>query len=132
MILKRHQFESIIKHCLEELPNEACGLLVGKEGRVERVYHLTNADHSPVSYRLDPQEQYQVFMEMEKRGWELLGIYHSHVAAPPYPSASDIKQAYYPEALYLIVSLADRENPQARAFHIVEGQVTEAEFVVEE
>lgn len=129
--LTRQQAEEIIAHAQAELPNEACGLLGGKEGRVEKVYRLSNADHSPVTYRLDPEEQYRAMMDMEERGWDIVAIYHSHVAAPAYPSATDVEKAYYPDSFYLIISLADRERPVLRAFRILEGEIEEVELVIE-
>jgi len=139
--LTAEQAEEMVQHALAEYPNEACGLLAGKacpepcpersrrgsrrDGRVEKVYPMTNADHSPVTYRLDPEEQYRAFMEIEKEGWELLAIYHSHSHAPAYPSAADLERAFYPDSLYLIISLADRARPIIRAFRIVEGMIGE-------
>jgi proteasome lid subunit RPN8/RPN11 len=92
---------------------------------VEKVYPMTNADHSPVTYRLDPEEQVRAFVEIEEEGWELLAIYHSHSHSPAYPSATDLELAFYPDALYLIISLADRAKPIIRAFRIVEGMIEE-------
>ncbi len=123
--LTEEQAEAIIRHARREYPNEACGLLAGRDGRVEKVYPLTNAEHSPVTYRLNPEEQFRVFTEMEEKGWELLAIYHSHTHSPAYPSATDLELAFYPEALYLIISLADPARPALRAFRIVEGAVGE-------
>ena len=145
LYLTNEQAEGMIRHAQREYPNEACGLLAGeacselvpsrvegrnrresrKGGRVEKVYPMTNADHSPVTYRLDPEEQYRAFMEIEEEGWELLGIYHSHGHSPAYPSATDLELAFYPDSLYLIISLADRARPILRAFRIVEGTVEE-------
>jgi proteasome lid subunit RPN8/RPN11 len=131
LYLTNKQAEEMIQHALAEHPNEACGLLAGKAcpeqgrraGRVEKVYQMTNADHSPVTYRLDPEEQYRTFMEIEEEGWELLAIYHSHSHSPAYPSATDLELAFYPDSLHLIISLADRDQPTIRAFRIVEGVV---------
>ena len=123
--LTNEQAEEMIQHALAEHPNEACGLLAGKDGRVEKVYQMTNAEHSPVTYRLDPEEQYRAFMEIEEEGWELLAIYHSHSHSPAYPSATDLELAFYPDSLYLIISLADRARPIIRAFRIVEGMIEE-------
>jgi len=119
------QVEEMIRHARREYPNEACGLLAGKDGRVEKVYQMTNAEHSSVTYRLDPEEQYRAFTEIEEEGWELLAIYHSHGHSPAYPSATDLELAFYPDSLYLIISLADRAKPTIRAFHIVEGMIEE-------
>ena len=123
--LTNEQAEEMIQHALAEHPNEACGLLAGKDGRVEKVYQMTNAEHSPVTYRLDPEEQYRAFMEIEEEGWELLAIYHSHSHSPAYPSATDLELAFYPDSLYLIISLADRARPIIRAFRIVKGMIEE-------
>jgi proteasome lid subunit RPN8/RPN11 len=86
---------------------------------------MTNIEHSPVTYRLDPEEQYRAFKEIEERGWELLAIYHSHIASPAYPSARDLELAFYPDSLYLIISLMDMARPVIRAFKIVDGIVEE-------
>ena len=128
--LTNEQAEEMIRHAREEYPNEACGLLAGVEGRVEKVYRMTNAAHSPVTYRLDPEEQYRAMMDMEERGWDIVAIYHSHVASPAYPSATDVEMAYYPDSFYLIVSLANRERPVLRAFRIVEKRIEEVELVI--
>jgi len=138
--LTEEQAEEMIRHARREYPNEACGLLAGKacpeqsrrDGRVERVYQMTNAEHSPVTYRLDPEEQYRAFMEIEEEGWELLAIYHSHGHSLAYPSATDLELAFYPDSFYLIISLADPERPMLRAFRIAEGEIEEVEVRVEE
>jgi proteasome lid subunit RPN8/RPN11 len=128
--LTEEQSKEIIQHALEEYPNEACGLLAGKNGRVEKVYRMTNVEHSPVTYRLDPEEQYRAFVEIEERGWELLAIYHSHIASPAYPSARDLELAFYPDSLYLIISLMDRARPVIRAFKIVNKAIEEKKVVI--
>jgi len=130
--LRREHWEKIIQHAKNEYPNEACGLLGGREGRVEEVYALTNVESSPTGYRLAPEEQFRVMKELEEKGWELVGIYHSHIDFPAYPSPVDVRWAFYPESSYLIISLADRERPVARAFRIVEGKVEEEALVIEE
>jgi proteasome lid subunit RPN8/RPN11 len=125
LYLTNEQAQEMIRHAQREYPNEACGLLAGRDGRVEKVYWMTNADHSPVTYRLDPEEQFGIFMEIEAEGWELLAIYHSHSHSPAYPSATDLEWAFYPGSLYLIISLANRTQPIIRAFRIVEGMIEE-------
>ncbi len=120
--------EAMISHAKQELPNEACGLLAGRDGRVEHFYAMRNADDSPVTYRLDPTEQLQVFNELEEKGWELLGIFHSHTHTQAYPSETDRRQAFYPEAHYVLVSLANRDAPDLRAFVIDDGKVDEQEL----
>jgi proteasome lid subunit RPN8/RPN11 len=119
--------DRMVEHAVAELPNEACGLLAGEDGSFVRFYPMTNADHSPVTYRLDPQEQIRVFNEIEDRGWQLGGIVHSHTHSEAYPSPTDRGQAFYPEAYYVLVSLADPESPVIRGFTIRDGEVEEQE-----
>ncbi len=130
LILTRRQMEEIMAHVMEELPNEACGLLAGQGGRVEKVYPLPNVERSPHAFRADPEAQFRAMEEMEEKGWDIVGIYHSHPSFPPYPSARDIEMAYYPEAVYLIISLQDPQRPQFRAFSLARGQPEEVEVEV--
>ena len=94
------------------------------------LYRARNAAASPLRYEIDGLEQYRIQMEIEDRGWDLGAIYHSHTRSAPYPSQTDINLAFYPEALYLIVGVADSE-PELRAFRIVDAHVHEVEIEVE-
>jgi len=125
LILKKSDLQAVFEHCDREYPNEACGILSGKEGRVEKIYRMTNAERSPSFYVMDPQEQFRVMKEMRQAGQELVGIYHSHTGGRAYPSATDVDLAYYPEAVYLIISLLDKKNPMARGFRIRERKISE-------
>jgi len=128
MELDRVFFEEMVEHGLAAFPNEACGLLAGKEGRPVRFFPMTNRDASPVSYRLDPKEQLRAFDEMDEQGWDLLAIFHTHTHSEAYPSETDRRQAFYPEAAYLVMSLSDRANPELRAFRIVDAEISEEEL----
>jgi [CysO sulfur-carrier protein]-S-L-cysteine hydrolase len=129
--LPRAFADAIVEQARREHPNEACGLMAGSDGVASRIYPMTNAERSPVLYRLEPHEQLRVFNEIEDEGLELVAIYHSHTRSPAYPSATDVSLAYYPEAVYLIVSLADPDQPDLRGFEIVDGKVTEVALAVE-
>jgi proteasome lid subunit RPN8/RPN11 len=130
VVITRAVREAMVAHAVAELPNEACGLIAGPEGRFEHLFPMTNADHSPLTYRLDPLEHLRTFDEIDARGWELAGIFHSHTHTEAYPSATDRRLAFYPEATYVLVSLKDRSHPEVRAFRIVDGDVSEREVVV--
>jgi proteasome lid subunit RPN8/RPN11 len=122
-------YEQMLEHAREEAPNECCGLIGGADGEARTLYRATNAEASPLRYNLDPQDQFRIMMEMEDRGEDLSAIYHSHTASPAYPSQTDISLASYPDAIYLIVSLADGEEP-LRGFRIVDSTVDEVELAV--
>jgi proteasome lid subunit RPN8/RPN11 len=124
----------IVDQAKAEHPNEACGILAGRASpngaAATRNFPMTNAERSPVIYRIDPKEQFRVFKEIEDEGLDLVAIYHSHTRSPAYPSNTDVAQAYYPEAVYLIVSLANPEAPDLRGFRITDGKVTEAQLEI--
>jgi [CysO sulfur-carrier protein]-S-L-cysteine hydrolase len=129
--IERRFHDQIVQQAFDELPNEACGLIAAREGTPVRLYPMQNADDSPTTYRLDPKEQLRVFDEIEDDGMDLYAIYHSHTHSEAYPSETDRRQAFYPEAFYLLVSLADREAPVLRGFRILDGEVTEEEVRIE-
>jgi proteasome lid subunit RPN8/RPN11 len=119
----------MVEHAREEAPNECCGLIGGRDGEAVALYRAVNSEGSPLRYNLDPQDQFRIMSEMEEKGEELAAIYHSHTASPAYPSQTDINLATYPDAIYLIVSLAEGEEP-LRGFHIRDGEVREAELEI--
>lgn len=119
-------WQAVCDQLTRELPNEACGLLGGRAGQVLAVYPIRNELASPVAYRMDPAEQLAAFLALETAGWELTGIYHSHPRGPAEPSPTDLAQAYYPEALYLICSPTGAPGVwQGRAFQLEAGHSVE-------
>ncbi len=131
IVLEPGHLEAILAHVRRNAPDEACGLLAGREGRVWRVFPMRNAEPTErrrVAYRLEPEDQYRVFMEIESSGWELIGIYHSHPHGQAYPSATDVGLALYPGVIYLIVSLLDPDRPVTRAFLIDHQGITETDI----
>ena len=104
LTLTENQTQKMIAHAQAALPNEACGLLGGKDGRVQAVYSGANAELSPTRYRMDPQEQLLAMDAIELAGEDLLGIFHSHPEGQAFPSATDVAQAYYPNVVYIILA----------------------------
>lgn len=126
----REHLAAMLAQARDEAPLECCGLLLGRGQRVEQVFRGTNIDRSPVTYNMDPQELYQAHREMEVHGLDLVAIYHSHPRTRAYPSSTDVAKASYPDARYVIVSLADPPLPEVRAFRIVDGGVREGTVIV--
>lgn len=133
MKISQEQIDEMVSHAQEDLPNECCGLIGGIDGKAQAVYRARNAFASPFSYRVDPTDQYRIIeKEMRERGEELVAIYHSHTKSPAYPSQTDLNEAIsWPEQVYLIVSLQDREAPDVKAFWLKNGEIADAELVVE-
>ena len=122
---------ALIEHARSDFPYEVCGLLAGVGGRLTRHYRIPNAARSMTFYNMDARELLAAMNDMDDNEWDLLGIYHSHTHTAAYPSATDVELAFYADAVYLIVSLQDRERPVVRAFDIVDGVVTERTVVVD-
>lgn len=125
LTITRADYERLVKHCRDEYPNEACGILAGRDNRVDKVYSLVSENPSPTFYRIDSKEQFRVLREMREAGMELIGIYHSHTGSPAFPSPTDVELAYYPEAVYMIISLMDRQNPIVKGYDICEGKISD-------
>jgi len=102
---------------------EACGLLAGRDGRVELVIGVDNAARSPVRYLMEPRAQWRAFKKIEQLGLELLGIYHSHPKGPQRPSITDIQEACY--AVVQIIWFPQDGEWQANGFWIEAGQVSD-------
>lgn len=107
-----------------ELPVEACGILAGKDGVVEKFYKMTNADQSNTHFTMLPEEQFKVVKDIRGAGLEMLAIYHSHPKSPARASAEDVRLAFMPDVVYMILSLQDDE-PVAKGFLIEDDNVTE-------
>jgi proteasome lid subunit RPN8/RPN11 len=123
-------YDEIVAHAREEAPNECCGMIASRDGQAVRVYRAENAAASPLRYEIDGAEQFRIQMQIEDAELDLGAIYHSHTRSEPYPSQTDINLAFYPESLYVIVGLAGGA-PVVRAFTIRDGQVSEAELLVQ-
>ncbi len=130
--IKKKDWEKVIAHLNKGLPNEACGILGGKDGMVTDTYFIDNIDDTPkVRYLMNPKGQFAAIKDMRKKGVDMVAIFHSHPESPAYPSITDVGLAYYPEAYYIIVSLKDRTNPDAHAFRIIDGKIEEYPIVIE-
>ena len=135
VLLEQEDYEKMIAYAEKQAPIEACGLLGGRiEGDVKiikKVFYLTNTDHSPEHFSLDPQEQFAVVRELRAEGWVLLGNWHSHPASPSRPSEEDKRLAFDPRASYLILSLA-AEKPVLHSFRVdSEKKVTREELQIQ-
>jgi [CysO sulfur-carrier protein]-S-L-cysteine hydrolase len=116
--------DEIVAHARAGMPNEACGILAGRDGRVERFFAAAPDEPSPFYYRIEARDQIRIMNAIDDAGLDLVGIYHSHTSSPAYPSRTDAEQAFWPDAVYVIVSLAGAE-PDVRGFRIRDMAVAE-------
>ena len=122
--LPRAMVDQVLAHARRDHPDEACGIITGRDGAARRVVEMENAERSPTFYRFDAQEQLRVWREMDDADEVPMVIYHSHTATEAHPSRTDISLAPEPEAHYLLVSTRS-EQDEVRSFRIVGGVVTE-------
>ena len=120
--LKKCDYQKIVEHCKNALPNEACGLVAGtiENGikTITKVYLLTNMDASSSHFSMNPEEQLKTVKDARANGAEIIGSFHSHPNTPAMPSAEDKRLAYNPDMEYLILSLQELSHPVLRAFGI--------------
>lgn len=96
----------IVQCALNDAPDETCGLIAGLGGRAQVILPVRNvAADARVHYEMDHATLVQAMFEIEHRGLELIGIYHSHPNGEPIPSQTDIRLANYPDVIHVIVSL---------------------------
>jgi [CysO sulfur-carrier protein]-S-L-cysteine hydrolase len=129
MRISRELLDDVIAHARADAPNECCGMIASRNGEAVAVHRARNKAASPLRYEIDGMEQYKIQSAIEDAGLALGAIYHSHTRSAPEPSQTDINLAFYPEALYVIVGL-EHDEPDVRAWTIVDGQVSEASLEV--
>lgn len=130
--MKLADYLEMVRHARARAPIEDCGLLGGTVAdgvkTVEKVYYLTNTDHSEEHFSLDPKEQFAVVKDLRAKGWQLLGNWHSHPASPSRPSEEDKRLAFDSKASYFILSLSGGE-PVLNSFHVSrEKEVTKEDL----
>ncbi len=133
--------DALVAHARAEYPNEMCGLIVGDRaaaegGRPLRWEPARNKAASPYRYEIDPADLLRLTLETEDADEVFWAIVHSHVRSPARPSPTDVGLAFYPDALYVLVSLSEDEadaatgRPSIRAWRIVDGTIHEVDLRV--
>lgn len=133
LILPASIYTALLALAQAGAPDEVCGLLRGRNGRATEFLPARNVAPDPrCNYEIDPQALLN-WLDWEAVGDELIALYHSHPASVAYPSAADIACAVYPDAVYLICSLAQPGQPVLRGYRL-RGQgaaVEEIEIVLQ-
>jgi proteasome lid subunit RPN8/RPN11 len=134
--------QDLIDQARAEYPNESCGVVIGDRpaadgGRPLRWEPCRNKAASPYRYEIHPDDLLRLTIATDDAGEAFWGIVHSHTHTPARPSPTDVGLALYPEALYILVSLAESEAdaagmPSVRAWRIVDDAVHEVELLVDQ
>lgn len=125
MVIPEPLRREMIEHARAGAPEEVCGILATTDGEAKKLFRVTNAEHSPRFYVMDSQEQLQALMEIDHLSLEAGAVYHSHPASEPRPSPTDIELAKWPGTVFVIVSLANPQEPEIRGWRIEDGVVSE-------
>jgi proteasome lid subunit RPN8/RPN11 len=133
----------MIAHAYVGLPLEACGLFAGDPGTddaegsgqdcvavVRHFYPTENEAKSSKVYTVPGKAFLHADRDAEDRGWQLLGVMHSHTHTDAYPSPTDVAQAPDPAWHYVIVSMRD-DLPSLRSYRIVDGEIIEEPVVLD-
>lgn len=136
LILKKEDYQKILEYSRQHKPVEACGIIAGiidqDAGKYfsTKVYLMENTKKSPEHYLMEPEEQFEVFKDMRENDLDFISVFHSHPHSPARPSQEDIEMANYKEAVYLIISLQEKQE-DFRAYFIQDEQPEEIEVEVE-
>lgn len=136
LVLPHSVAEALLAHARSELPNEACALLAGSLAtrRVTTMHAARNSEASPLRYTVHPEDLVRITFAIDDAGEDLVAIFHSHTRSPAVPSATDTRAAMYPDAFYLLATLADpsaRPEEALRAWRIRDGVATEVPLAIE-
>jgi proteasome lid subunit RPN8/RPN11 len=129
MRISRALVDEIVAHAREDLPNECCGIVASQNGEAVKVYRAHNLHQSPLRFEIDSRDLIRIYSDIEDSGHEMGSMYHSHTKSPAYPSQTDVNFAQdWPGLIWLIVSLAERDAPEVKAFRITGPDIEEVEL----
>ena len=132
MVITKTIYRQLRDAATEAAPIEACGLLAGKDGLVEKFYPMTNVDAAEEHFSMDPKEQFAVVKDIRKLGLKMMAVWHSHPASPPRMSDEDMRLALTPDVVYVILSLAVLEQESICGFEIEDNVPRKIEITISE
>jgi proteasome lid subunit RPN8/RPN11 len=133
--LSAEMVQALVDHARNEYPNEMCGVIIGDRPAADgglplRWVPTRNHAASPYRYEIDPDDLLRLTIETDEADEAFWAIAHSHTNSPARPSPTDTGLAFYPDALYILVSLVDKE-PALAAWRIVDGEIHPVELTVD-
>jgi len=134
MRIAQSLIDEMVAHAREDLPNECCGMVGGRDGAATSVYRARNHFESPLRFGVHSDDLFRITQkEMPAREEELVAIYHSHTKSKAYPSQTDLNEAQnsWPDAVWVIVSLEDPDAPDVKGYWLKDLKIADAELVVE-
>ncbi len=131
LILRRADLEQIVAQARRDYPHETCGLIGGRAMRAEMVRAVPNVSAAPRSrFEMERRQMVETILAFQRAGQDVVAIYHSHPDSAAEPSATDIAEATWPDAVYLIVGNVDKGTPEVRGWSIRRGKALPAGLIV--
>jgi proteasome lid subunit RPN8/RPN11 len=134
--IKHRDLESIEKHALKTFPLECCGLLIGKTTTkifdVKEIVTTENTHKSEVSFEVDAELVYRAITTAEAKGFEIVGIYHSHPNMRAFISAEDAKvMKLWPSVAWLVLGVSEKQIVEKNAFMLKENKIVELDIKID-
>ncbi len=128
--LPRHIANRLLTIAQSNPETEICGLIGAVNGLPKTVYSVENIAQDKLHlFEMNPGRQIDAMKQMRNKGESLFAIFHSHPDAPAEPSETDLQQASYPEALYLIISLNTTGVIEMKGFYLTDKKIINTELV---
>jgi proteasome lid subunit RPN8/RPN11 len=130
--IRRDLLDAIVDHARRDAPNECCGMVASRDGDAVSVHAAANTAASPFRFEVDGMELHRTLTGIEDAGNDLGAIYHSHTRSEPYPSQTDVNfAANWPGVEWIIVGLANGDEPVVRSYLIDDGVIMEVPVAVD-
>lgn len=130
LTLPRAMVDQVLAHARRDHPDEACGVIAGRDGTATRVFEMDNADRSPTGFTFDSAQWLTVYREIDDADEELLAVYHSHTMTEAYPSRTDVLWSRTTEFQHWLLVSTRSEDDEVRSYVITDGEVVEETVVV--
>jgi [CysO sulfur-carrier protein]-S-L-cysteine hydrolase len=130
LTLPREMLDRVLAHARRDHPDEACGVIAGRDGVATRVFEMANADRSPTGFTFDSAEWLAVYRDVDDADEELLAVYHSHTMTEAYPSRTDVLWSRTTEFAHWLLVSTRADDDEVRSYVITDGEVVEEPVVV--
>jgi [CysO sulfur-carrier protein]-S-L-cysteine hydrolase len=130
LTLPREMLDRVLAHARRDHPDEACGVIAGRDGVATRLFEMANADRSPTGFTFDSAEWLAVYRDVDDADEELLAVYHSHTMTEAYPSRTDVLWSRTTEFAHWLLVSTRGDDDEVRSFVITDGEVVEEPVTV--
>lgn len=130
MKIKSKIFDEMVSWMRENIPFEACGILVGKGDTVDEFIKMDNVAKSETFFEMDPMELMKVLDEVDEKGKDFIGVFHSHPISNPYPSKTDIERNEIIDHVVFVISSLRTGTPELKAYTIKDKVIKEVDIEI--